>query len=63
MENKPIVKLKYEDGYNWRWNCPNHKGTFTYSRSINVQWGIPEDKVYCAVCGTLYDFEKEYKNK
>jgi hypothetical protein len=57
--NNNIIVLRYEDGTHWRWNCPNHGGTFTYSKSINRQWGIPEDKVYCAVCDKLYDFEKE----
>ena len=57
------VTLLYDDGIHWRWNCPNDNckgGSFTYSKRINHQWGVPDNKVYCAVCNTLYDFEKEH---
>lgn len=53
-----VIKLRPDDGLHFRWTCPKCTGTFTYSKRINTQWGIPVDKVYCAVCNVLYDFEK-----
>lgn len=53
----PIIdeENRYEKLYTWE--CPNHSGSFTYSKRINRQWGHPEDKVFCAVCCKYYDFE------
>lgn len=61
-QDKIIVKLRYDDGIHWKWNCPNCNPnglTFTYSARINRQWGVSKDKVYCVNCKTLYDFIKE----
>jgi len=60
LEIKKIekIKLRPEGNMYYRWTCPKCEGNYTYSRSINNQWGIPEDKLFCACCGILYDFEK-----
>jgi uncharacterized protein YbaR (Trm112 family) len=54
------VILKYDDGIHWKWQCPRCSNglSYTYSKRINHQWGIPDNKVYCAICKTFYDYEK-----
>lgn len=41
----------------YSWSCPNHEGTYTYSKKINEQWGHPTNLVFCAVCCTYHKFE------
>ena len=55
------VLLEYDDGVNWKWRCPKHSLRFTYSARINRMWNIPDDRVFCAVCGVFYAFKKENK--
>ena len=46
----------------YKWQCPDCcKGglTFSYSPQINKNWDTPKDRVYCAICGTYYAFEKD----
>ena len=53
------VKLTNVHG-EWKWICPVcNSGTFTYSADINREWNNPVDKVFCGVCGSLFDFKKE----
>lgn len=57
--SRPIVTLNKDDSYygNYRWNCPNHDGTFSWSKQINAQWGHPDDKAFCAVCFKYYNIQ------
>lgn len=52
LESMQTVLLTKDDSLygNYRWKCPSHDGTFSWSRQINAQWGHPEDLAFCAVC-------------
>ena len=66
IPKKTIKKVKLIpdaiDNTIWKWQCPDccKSGLkFSYSKEINYRYGIPNDRVYCAICGTFYAFEKE----
>lgn len=52
VDNNPI---DYDRTYSWE--CPNHTGSFTYSKKINEMWGHPTDLVFCAVCLEYHKFQ------
>jgi hypothetical protein len=61
--NRPTVLLKrdeLEKEY-YRWKCPNHEGSFSWSKRINKQWGHPDHLAFCAVCFTYFNIEFESK--
>jgi hypothetical protein len=59
--NLLTVTLKKDDSYmgNYRWKCPNHDGTFSWSRQINARWGHPDDFAFCAVCCVYHKIQFE----
>lgn len=63
LENMKVVLLKKDSlsHSTYIWKCPNHDGTFSWSRQINAQWGHPDDLAFCAVCMTYHriEFEQE----
>lgn len=49
--------IKYIKEY--RWECPNHDGTFTFSMKINEQWGHPVEFKFCGVCCKYHNYITE----